>query len=281
MKSYETGLAAFDQFRSLQRLSNSWPPKLETVVKFVAFLSIKGLSPNTAKSYITSIGFKCKIQGLSDVSTNFVVQKMLEGMKRLGQRSDTRLPITEDILTQLALKLPGVCTNSYESKLFRAAFSLAFWGLFRVGEITATKGRNIDHILAVHDITMNANIGVLRIHLRFSKTDQTGQGVFIDLKRVGSIVCPFDSMKQYLAARPSVNGPLFIHFNGKALTRYQFSAVLNKTLIFAGVNPAKYKSHSFRLGGATAMSVAGKSVDEIKLMGRWKSCAYKTYIRPN
>ena len=44
-----------------------WPPSLEKVVQFVAYMSLKDLSLNTAISYI-SVGFKYKITGCSDVT---------------------------------------------------------------------------------------------------------------------------------------------------------------------------------------------------------------------
>jgi hypothetical protein len=56
-------------------------------------MPLKDLSANTAKSYISAVGFKCKITGCSDVTQNFIVHKVLEGMKRLKNRADTRLPL--------------------------------------------------------------------------------------------------------------------------------------------------------------------------------------------
>jgi len=281
LKSYETGLTAFDKFRTLQKINISWPPRLDTIVQFIAYLSLKGLSANTAKSYLLAIGYKCKMSGFSDVNQNFIVQKVLEGMKRLNMKADTRLPITENILSSIILRLPGSCRNAYETKLFKAAFTLAFWGLFRVGEITVSKGNDINHVISANDVHVDVELSKVVVFLRYSKTDQFGKGVTIELKRVGSPICLFNSMEDFLATRPSTDGPLFCHFSGAPLTRYQFSAILNKTLTYAGIDHSNIKCHSFRIGGATALSMAGKSIDEIKSIGRWKSSAYKSYIRTN
>lgn len=78
-----------------------------------------------------------------------------------------------------------------------------------------------------------------------------------------------------------MDGPLFCHFNGEPLMRYQFSAILIKTLNFAGVGGGNYKAHSFRIGAATALSMAGYSDDKVKEVGRWKSTAFKSYVRPH
>jgi len=42
-----------------------------------------------------------------------------------------------------------------------------------------------------------------------------------------------------------------------------------------GEEYTNYKSHSFRIGAA----IKGVAVDEIKTAGRWKSDAFKSYIR--
>lgn len=88
-------------------------------------------------------------------------------------------------------------------------------------------------------------------------------------------------MREYLQIRPRVDGPLFCHFNGEPLTRYQFSAILIKTLNLARVGGGNYKAHSFRIGAATALSMAGYSDDKVKEVGRWKSTAFKSYVRPH
>ena len=78
MKTYETGLSVFNNFLQLQGFEVVWPPSLEKVVQFVAYMPLKDLSANTAKSYISAVGFKCKITGCSDATQNFIVHKALE-----------------------------------------------------------------------------------------------------------------------------------------------------------------------------------------------------------
>ena len=134
-------------------------------------MSLKDLSANTAKSYISAVGFKCKISGCSDVTQNFIVHKVLEGMKRLKNRADTRLPITPAILQRIVSILPGICFNMYENKLFKAAFTLAYWGLFMVGEITLSNKKNINNMLSNNDVHIVEGSDKLTRTLRFSKTD--------------------------------------------------------------------------------------------------------------
>ena len=143
-----------------------------------------------------------------------------------------------------------------------------------------SKGYNHDKIISNGDVHIENETGCINVNLRFSKTDQRGKGTRIQIQKVTGILCPVDSLVDYLKVRPTVNGPLFCHFNGNALTRYQFSAMLNKTLKCSGIADASsYKAHSFRIGAASALFMAGYSEDTIKTIGRWKSVAYKSYIR--
>ena len=67
------------------------------------------------------------------------------------------MPITTFILNKLVSVLPGICYNKYEDKMFKATFTLSFWGLLRIGEIAFSKGNNAGQILAVDDVNKGNN----------------------------------------------------------------------------------------------------------------------------
>lgn len=220
--------------------------------------------------------------GSEDPTKYFIVQKMLEGLSKLNPKKDRRLPITPSVLRTLLHRLPFVCKSLYESKLFSAAFSLAFHGFLRVGEITATSADLTSRVLSLDDVKISSDKSHLRITIRSSKTDQRGQGVTLQIAATHDAICPVQALLEYLHVRPvdiKRPGPLFCHINGQPLTRYQFSAVLKKALAALGGDYSRYQSHSFRIGAATAAAAMGVSVDDIKRAGRWSSDAFKTYIR--
>lgn len=166
--------------------------------------------------------------------------------------------------------------------MFKAAYTLCFWGLLRVGEITdASTHESNSHALLYTDIQIGVNGQNLVVHLRTSKTDQFGSGVTMNIPKNDKETCPVFNMREYLKVRPPLPGPLFCHFNGDPLTRYQFAVLLSRTLNVAGIKGSKYKAHSFRIGAATAFSMAGYSEEKIKEIGRWKSTAFKSYVRPS
>ena len=94
------------------------------------------------------------------------------------------------------------------------------------------------------------------------------------------IICPVAAFVDYIAVRPASAAPFFCHFDALPLTRFQFNAVLRKALIFADLGQAHVRAHSFRIGAATAAFNKGVSGDHIKDMGRWRSDAFLSYIRP-
>ena len=280
-ETYRTGLSAFDAFRSEYGLSSVWPPPVSHVTTFIAYLSLNKKAYRTINCYLSAINFRCNALQHSDFSQNFLVRKMLEGLKRLNKPKDTRMPITEDLLLRIVNNLPNICVSLYEANLFSTAFSIAFHGFFRVGEIVLSKRWQAHQIVGIEHVKFHSrdNTEFIKIVIPYSKTDQYGQGVTIKIDETKNKVCPVQLLKTFLAQRPSTKGPLFCHFSGKPVTRYQFCAVLNKVLNFMGIDASLIRSHSFRIGAASSQFEKGVSEQEIKNLGRWRSNAYKNYIR--
>ena len=113
-----------------------------------------------------------------------------------------------------------------------------------------------------------------------SKTDQFGKGttIYISEQKVKAY-CPVYNLGVFLESRPSCGGPLLCHFNTEPLSRYQFSTILKRSLSLLGVQNTNFTSHSFRIGMATTCAMEGLSNDEIMTLGRWKSGAFRRYIR--
>lgn len=231
---------------------------------------------------MAAIGFRCKFIQVYDYSQSFIVRKMLEGMKRTQNTKDVRLPITLELLTSIIAKLPSICFSSYEALLFATAFSVAFHGFLRIGEIVFTKMSQTHQIIGVKDarVIQEKNHQSIEVRLRHSKNDQSGKGTYIYISETGTSVCPVLLFRKYMSERPKVDGPLFCHYNKRHVSRYQFSSILNKSLKVIGIKSDGYKSHSFRIGAATAAALNGVSNEDIMKRGRWRSSVFKNYIRP-
>ena len=64
-----------------------------------------------------------------------------------------------------------MCSSPYESLLFAAAFSMAYHGFLRVGEIVFTKLGQEHKILSVNDVKIRTpnNSRVIDVHIVFFK----------------------------------------------------------------------------------------------------------------
>lgn len=277
---YENALNSFENFRSEFEMGCIWPPPIEHIINFIAYLSKMGYSATTAKTYISGINHKLKINNWGSCTDYFIVEKMLNGMTRLDKKEDTRKPITMSILKRILSVLHTVCNSFYEAIMFKSAFSLAFFGFLRIGEISFVNKCTEQHIVNISDIELDEDRFEVSVKISSSKTDQFGKSTTLVLSKVSdNEVCVYKHLKSYLNIRPNVQGQLFCHLNHKKLTRFQFLSVMKLALKFLNLNPDDFNTHSLRIGAATNAYIEGKSDEEIKIMGRWKSNSFKTYIR--
>ena len=280
---YKRGVETFMEFRKQYLMDPCWPINEYQVISFISWLSLKGMSPSSISSYISALAFVHKINGWNDPTDSFLVRKLKEGKKKKNSRVDSRLPISPAILARLVHLLPSMCNSTFEVQLFKSAFLLAFFGFLRIGEFTCTtKKGDCSRVLSINDVkVLGSSQAALEIRVRFSKTDQRGSVVKLQIDSASDKkLCPVAAISDYLQMRPIHQGPLFIHFNKEPLLSRQFSHILKKGVQLMGLTPSHYSAHSFRIGAATAAAIGGLSEDKIKEMGRWKSSAYQLYIRP-
>ena len=116
----------------------------------------------------------------------------------------------------------------------------------------------------------------LTIIIKQSKTDPFRKGVRVFLGATGKNLCP---VRGILAIRGNHSGPLFIFEDGRSLTRQRFSSALNGLLNLLQTNTQCYKTHSFCIGTANTARQVNIPDAIIKVLGRWKSDAYQSYIK--
>ena len=208
---------------------------------------------------------------------------MLDGAKNKAHRPDIRCPITPSILLKLMNGAEFGCTNKYETIMFQCCFHLAFCCFLRVSEFCVPSKRNNqdwNRVIALSDIHITDD-GELQLNIRMSKTDQSGKGTLLCLKKsTTSQTCVVSRMERYLEIRPPGDGPLFKHYDHLPLSKYEFSAVLRRLLLHAGIKE-NIKTHSFRIGAASWCYANNIPDSQIKDMGCWSqsSNSHKLYIR--
>ncbi|XP_075049747.1 uncharacterized protein LOC142109447 [Mixophyes fleayi] len=110
--------ASKDQSESGQR---------DAVMEFMWLKFCEGASKASMSSALAGISFMSRLNGTVDITKGFLISKVLKGWaKERPTTTDTRHPITIQILAQLMGILMDVAWDEYEVLLFRTAFSLAF-----------------------------------------------------------------------------------------------------------------------------------------------------------
>ena len=246
-------------------------------------LVILHVSHNTIRVYLAGIRLLHIENHLPDPTTEAPLLRYLcIGIRR--STGDTRLkrhPITIPLLRSIKSELSrDPSLHPHDKLLYWSAFTLAFYGFLRASECTSPTRRHYDrhcHLLR-RDITLNNKSMTIRI--KSSKTDQFRRSAVLLISKTSTSTCPVKAMDKFLTqSNTRKSSPLFTFRNGKFLTRQDVSSMTKSLLCLAGTDPTLFSSHSYRIGAATTAAAAGISESLIQVLGRWRSTAYKTYIR--
>lgn len=157
----------------------------------------------------------------------------------------------------------------------RALLLIGFAGAFRRSELVGFDCGDVEPV----------GRGIV-LHLRRSKTDQTGQGRKIAIPHGRTRWCPVRHLADWLAYARIERGPIFrsIDRHGNIapdrLSAEAVSTILKKRVEAAGFDPATFSGHSLRAGLATSAAMAGASSWKIRQQTGHKSDAMLArYIR--
>ena len=195
------------------------------------------------------------------------ISRALEGAKRsFGKPSISVKIFTIDHLIQLSqLAYAPSCSFVFLRTIWR--IFIEFFGLLRFNEVAN---------LVMSDISWTST--GFDIFIKKSKTDQHSKGDYVSIKRnKNASICPVSLTLFYFKKFDIKSGYLLPVLRGRnivtssPLTYNTALRDLRKCLSKIGVDPNGFGEHSGRRGGTTAAALAGASVDELMLQGRWKS----------
>ena len=157
-----------------------------------------------------------------------------------------------------------------------AACTAVFFGLLRASEFTAPSNSSASpSTLLFHHVSVIRDLPRVRLYLPMSKTDQFASGACVYLFPQAQPVCPFTAVAAFSGVHPSGTGPFFSFASGKFLTRRDIATLLSS----AFPDQPNLNSHSFRIGGASALAAAGVPDYQVRVLGRWSSDSFLRYIR--
>ena len=228
---------------------------------------------------MAAISYVHHLNGWGDPDNIFASNSMLKGYRKLYQKPDSKRAITVDMLRSISSHLHTVCRNTFEATLHRAALLVAYFGFLRSSEFTAATKFSEPPLLLSDLLVCSGDSFTLVI--KKSKTDQLQKGVHLSIERAGEpLICPLRALQSYMQLRSGLTQQaLFVHEDHTPLTTFQFSYILKRAAAAAGIPLSGISCHSLRIGACSMAKARGHSDTDLKKFGRWRSTAYKSYIR--
>jgi integrase len=149
-----------------------------------------------------------------------------------------------------------------------AALLVGWWAALRRSELVA---------LEIDDVTPSP--GGIAIRIRWSKTDQEGQGATLGLEAKEGPLCPIAALEAWIEMSGIKSGPIF-----RGLTRHggvrkgamndqEVARLVKRLAQGAGLDPKRFAGHSLRAGFITEAYRQGVQEAQIMATSRHRSVA--------
>ena len=245
----------------------------------------------TAKNYLGNVYTWHTVQGFArpcSPAQEKQIRSLMKGAARTQDPRHTRTKRPPVMLPDLRLLRENLALEDPFDAAVWAASLTAFFGLARLGEVTVrTSGiyNSATHPSRSDFATAIAADGLHFATLRlpwaktmdvFKREDQ-----WLILAPQAEEFDPLSAVANHLEINnlpPTAHAFAWTDNSGVArpLTR---SAMLNRLHRAWHQNPTRLFGHSFRIGGSSFLLARGQTPETVKLVGRWKSLAFHTYLR--
>lgn len=258
LRAYRADFTAFIAWCSTVGQS-ALPATPDTIAAFI-FADAATAQSATVRRRLAAIGRVHRLNRMPDPTKS---EDALLAMRRMhrqkGRRQQQALGLTRDVLQQL-LAVTGDDNKGLRDRV-----------LLRLGYDTMRRRSELVH-LHIDDLACKPD-GTGSILLRFSKTDQEGEGKIIPLSRDTILAC-----RVWLDRVRQSSGPILRKVSRCGSIGPQLDAGsvprLYKTLARRAGLPCEFiaglSGHSARVGAAQDMLLQGKSLVQIMHRGGWK-----------
>ena len=262
----------------------------DRIVLYVGFLISKKRQSTTIKSYLSAIRAVLKQDKVKLKEDEFLLTSLTRACRIKYDAVRIKLPIQKGMLKILLKETKRYfeqkLNQPYLSTLYQTIICTAYYGLFRIGELTAG-----DHPVLARDVFLGTNKKKILFMLRSSKTLNKGskpQTVKINSQKQSSKrtkkgiagepeederqFCPYELLRKYSKLRGPCNknskGQFFVFSDGSAVKASNMRACFKKILKRAKFDSSKYSFHCLRSGRTHDLLKYGLSVETIKKLGR-------------
>ena len=234
----------------------SWEKR---IVLFTGYLVDCKFEFMTIKSYLSVIRTVLKQDGVKISEDRFLLMSLTRACRLHNDVIRTRFPIRKGLLRLILKEMDNRFMNESKSQpylavLFKALFSTAYFGLFRVGELTWSP-----HSVKAKDVHIAKNKDKMLFILHTSKTHCKGnkpQRIKFSstplkvMKTEKLQFCPFNLLKTYINYRPKSNGSeeqFFVFKENRNVKPVHMQEVLRAVLNRLNLNGRLYNTHSLKL----------------------------------
>ena len=245
LRAYQSDFKDFSAFCAKNGFS-SIPTEPKIIALYLTNLS-KSSKFSTLKRRIASISVIHKLKGHYLDTKHPIIMENLHGIKRtLGSRQKAKKPI---LINDLKLIIKAIDENKIRDK---ALILIGFAGGFRRSELVSILNEDIEFVPEG-----------LKILIRRSKTDQSGEGVikaipYFDNKEF----CPVITLKKYISTKTKVESEEKIF----KISDKSVALIIKKYAEKAGLDASRYAGHSLRSGFATTAAEFGAEERNIMAM---------------
>ena len=249
LRAYQADFKDFSAFCSKNGL-NSMPTEPKILSIYLTHLAAKSKF-STLKRRIASISVIHKMRGHYLDTKHPIIMENLHGIKRVrGTNQKAKKPILINDLKNIINKIDE--TNESQKKKIRdkALILIGFSGGFRRSELV-----NIDY-----DDLEFVKEG-LKIFIKRSKTDQTGEGMIKAIPYFDNkVFCPVTKLNDWINWSEIRSGKVF------DISDKSVALIIKKYVLLSGLDPNKYGGHSLRSGFATSAAEFGAEERNIMAM---------------
>ena len=268
----------------------------ERIILFTGYLIQQNKQSQTIRTYLSGLKAVLKDDGIELNENKYLLTALTRACKLHNDKVTTRLPIQKGVLKLILDQVDEQFfkTNSqpFLNITLKALFSTAYFGLFRVGELTTGT-----HPVLAKDVHVAMNKCKFLFVLRTSKThgkDAWPQTVKITSTKLvkqrqststtneTNQFCPYQLLRNYTNIRPEYKSeaePFFVLSDSSPITPELARNTLKSLLKDAGLNEDLYNFHSLRAGRAVDLLKMNLDVETIKQIGRWRSNSVFTYLK--
>lgn len=247
------------------------PASQEELASYLA-AQAEHLAPATLNRRLASIAVAHGAKGFQSPTLSQIVHSVMRGIRR--SKSTAQVQAKPLLLPDLFMTLDAIGNGNKDTR-DRALLLLGFAGGFRRSELVGLDVGDLEFVR--HGLVIN---------LRYSKSDQEGQGRKIGIPYGRTKHCPVKAIETWLQRAEISGGPMLRPINRHGHTASQrlsgeaVAVVVRDRLAKAGFNPKGYSGHSLRSGFATSAAMAGVATWRIrKQTGHASDVMLARYVR--